>query len=43
LAQIAEIYYMVKSPIKSHQLKSNPNQITSFQIKSFVLKSNQHM
>ena len=28
---------------KSNQLKSNPNQITCFQIKSFVLKSNQHM
>jgi len=29
--------------IKSHQLKSHPNQITCFQIKSFVLKSNRHL
>jgi len=28
--------------IKSHKMKSNTNQITCFQIKSFVLKSNHH-
>jgi len=31
-----------KHQIKSHKMKSNPNQITCFQIKSFVLKSNHH-
>jgi len=43
LAQITEISDLVTSQIKSHQLKSNPNKIACFQIKNFVLKSNQHM
>jgi len=42
LVQITEICDLVKSQIKSRQLKSNPNQTTCFH-KSVVLNSNKHV